>query len=213
MSELYITGFATLDQRAFSCNGKELCVRNGDVSTDNWLKCVYESLSINYLKFFRMDRLCQTGMLLTEALVQSDDFRKRFSSDDVAMVLANSVSSLDADETFQRTIVDDEKFFPSPAVFVYTLPNIVLGEISIRYQLLGENLFLVNSVFDAAELCNSVQLLFDVQKTNCCLTGWLDVHGNSLRALLCVIEKKQSEISNLRFEKSQLQSLFNRTTP
>ena len=60
------------------------------------------------------------------------------------MVFANSNSSLDVDIKHNASIADKEKYFPKPAVFVYTLPNIMLGELSIRHLLRGENIFFVS---------------------------------------------------------------------
>jgi 3-oxoacyl-[acyl-carrier-protein] synthase-1 len=40
-------------------------------------------------------------------------------------------------------VVVDGNYYPSPALFVYTLPNIVTGEIAIRHHIQGETSFYV----------------------------------------------------------------------
>jgi hypothetical protein len=59
-----------------------------------------------------------------------------------ALVFANRSSSLDTDFKYQESINSQENYFPSPAVFVYTLPNICVGEISIKHKMQTENAFL-----------------------------------------------------------------------
>ena len=65
---------------------------------------------------------------------------------------ANRAASLDTDLKHQATITDEGEYYPSPAVFVYTLPNICLGEISIRHQLKTENAFMVFDNYAQAEV-------------------------------------------------------------
>ncbi|MEJ0079473.1 MAG: hypothetical protein WDM78_00555 [Puia sp.] len=51
----------------------------------------------------------------------------------------------------------------SPALFVYTLPNIVIGEISIRRHFKGENAFFVFKQFDGNFIEKYVRGLFEKQ--------------------------------------------------
>src|SRR3712207_7060242 len=46
-------------------------------------------------------------------------------------------------QAYEQTICHRAQFFPSPSVFVYTLPNIVTGEIAIRNHYHGETHFFV----------------------------------------------------------------------
>ena len=55
--------------------------------------------------------------------------------------------SLDDDQTYQQTIQSADNYFPSPAVFVYTLSNIVTGEIAIRHRIMGESTCYVTETF------------------------------------------------------------------
>jgi hypothetical protein len=61
------------------------------------------------------------------------------------IVLSNSNASLDADIKYYDSVAN----IPSPALFVYTLPNIVIGEISIKHSFKGENAFFIFDSFDA----------------------------------------------------------------
>ena len=86
----------------------------------------YRSLQVDYPKFFKMDGLSKLGFLASEMILNDDE--NRFTPrEDVAVICFNSSSSLDIDMQYQETIADNENYFPSPSLFVYTLPNIVTG--------------------------------------------------------------------------------------
>ena len=101
-----------------------------------FLKEIYKYLELSYLKFFKMDHLSKLGFLASELLLREIP-NEHF--DHMDLFLACSSSSLDSDMEYQKTIRDKENYFPSPSVFVYTLPNIVIGEIAIRFGVHGNN--------------------------------------------------------------------------
>ena len=69
---------------------------------------------------------------------------KTFAPLEMGMLLANAASSLHTDIRHQQLIDREGDQAASPAVFVYTLPNVVSGEICIRHKIQGEtNLFLI----------------------------------------------------------------------
>ena len=67
-----------------------------------------------------------------------------------ALFRRTRAASLDTDLKHQATIANPQEYYPSPAVFVYTLPNICLGEISIRHQLHTEGSFFVLDSYQQA---------------------------------------------------------------
>lgn len=90
------------------------------------------------------------------------------------MILLGSSGSRDADIHFQSTISDNDNFFPSPSVFVYTLPNIVTGEIAIRNKYLGETAFYVIDHYDDSVIKQLLMAAFQDDATKSVLTGWVD---------------------------------------
>ena len=86
---------------------------------------IYRSHIGDYPKFFKMDTLCKLGFVASELLLNSEGNRNFEPREDRAVILFNRNASLQADTNYQSTIQDSENFFPSPAAFVYTLPNIV----------------------------------------------------------------------------------------
>ena len=63
----------------------------------------------------------------------------------------------------------------SPAVFVYTLPNVVLGEICIRHKIQGENTFFVRRQSDAASLEDYARIVMAKGKLRTCIIGWCEL--------------------------------------
>ena len=94
------------------------------------------------MKFYKMDDLCKLGYVAASILFDEKDMVAGAAERrDTAIVLANEVSSLDSDMKHWEAIKNNGT--ASPAVFVYTLPNLVLGEICIRHKIKGENTFFI----------------------------------------------------------------------
>ena len=99
---------------------------------------LYKSLAIAYPKFYKMDALCRLGFLAAELLMNALAPEERCHLEQTAVMLVGRSGSLLSDTKHQAAIQSSTAFFPSPAVFVYTLPNIVSGEIAIRHHFLGD---------------------------------------------------------------------------
>ena len=102
------------------------------------LVALYKSLAIAYPKFYKMDALCRLGFLAAELLMNALAPDERCHLEQTAVMLVGRSGSLLSDTKHQAAIQPSTAFFPSPAVFVYTLPNIVSGEIAIRHHFLGD---------------------------------------------------------------------------
>ena len=101
----------------------------------------FRALGTPYPKFFKMDTLCRLGFVAAEELLK--DHADRIDPEHTALILANRSASLQNDTDYQATIADPLNYYPSPALFVYTLPNIVTGELAIRHHLFGETAFYI----------------------------------------------------------------------
>lgn len=127
-----------------------------------------------------MDRLAQLGFLASELLLKDQDVSQTLGADQVGIVFSNASASLDADISYFETV----KNIPSPAQFVYTLPNIVIGEISIRHQFKGENAFFISEAFDADLMHFFVTDLFEREKIKAAVCGWVELLDESYTAVL-----------------------------
>jgi 3-oxoacyl-[acyl-carrier-protein] synthase-1 len=127
-----------------------------------------------------MDNLCKAGFLASEILLNDIHFDRNRYHQDTAIVLFNSVSSLDDDIAYQKTIADKNNFYPSPAVFVYTLANIVTGEIAIRNKIQGETAFYIVEKYSENIMDECVSDIFEDKNINAVIGGWINVLDNIL---------------------------------
>ena len=153
---------------------------------------LYRAYIGDYPKFFKMDTLSKLGFVASEMLLKDEGKERFVSREDRAVVLFNKTASLQADTNYQATIQDPENFFPSPAAFVYTLPNIVTGEIAIRNKYYGETSFIVVESCDAHIMARQLMNAFQDPMTQSILGGWLDcTDENHFEARLFLVEKQQ----------------------
>ena len=121
-------------------------------------------------KFFKMDTLCRLGFVAVEQLLKGHE--NELDPEHTAVILANRSASLKNDTDYQATISDPANYFPSPALFVYTLPNIVTGEIAIRHHLQGETAcYVLDKESDLQPLVDAA--MQDEQTTNA-IVGWVE---------------------------------------
>lgn len=159
----------------------------GTADAEVFLKELYHFLRLDYLKFFKMDNLCKLGFLAAEALFKYHPAIKQLGDDELALVFSNRSSSLDTDSRYWQGVVSAEPV-ASPALFVYTLPNIVQGEIAIRHKLYGENIFLIIPGYQAEELEQQARLLINAGKAKACITGWADYNNGAYHAVFKLVE-------------------------
>jgi len=144
---------------------------------------------------------------LASEMIFKDDENRFVPREDVAVVCFNRSSSLDIDTQYQETIRDNENYFPSPSLFVYTLPNIVTGEIAIRNRFFGETSFYICKEFDAEQIFRTVRNIFSYKITNFVLAGWIECFQEKHEVFMVLIEKENSEVE---FNVDNLKILYNK---
>jgi len=150
-------------------------VRMGESQPEeNFLTQLYRKFCIDYPKFFKMDVLCKVGFIASEVLLDAEGVERFVPRADRAVLLFNHHSSLHADQSFQQTIADPEDFYPKPSVFVYTLPNIVTGELAIRNRYHGESNFILLPYKSQDVMNQAVEAAFLNSGTASVLTGWVE---------------------------------------
>ena len=110
------------------------------------------------------------------------------------MVCFNCAASLDDDRAYQDTIQGTENYFPSPSVFVYTLANIVAGEMAIKYKLRGETSFYISQHFDKEKLKKAVSDVFAQTKATHLLAGWVDYDNGHCDVQMAVYETENGKL-------------------
>jgi hypothetical protein len=186
--ELLVTRYIHIKNNRVILNGiLELALK--EQSVGSLLRFVYRHYAISYPKFFKMDSLCKLGFLSAEILLKDADTLRNYSEEKIGIILGNASSSLDSDEKHQASIRDRSNYFPSPSVFVYTLANIMAGEIAIRHNIKGENTVFIREQFDPEFMVGVVSELFQNHRVTCCLSGWIECYGNEVESFLFVVER------------------------
>ncbi|WP_289023790.1 hypothetical protein [uncultured Salegentibacter sp.] len=192
--DFYIKDWVKIKSRKIF-NSKNEIFSSSEKDLNTFLKSIYDFLELKYPKFHKMDNLSKLGILGTEIL-----FRGKEISTDTALIFSNNASSLDIDRKFHESISG----FASPALFVYTLPNIVLGEISIKFKLQSENAFFVSDSFDAELLKNYSESLLTSGKAPEVLCGWLDLENEEYDVFLCLVSRE----INIPFSEENLKKIY-----
>lgn len=195
-------------------NGNLVFSIDKNMSLVEFLSAAYKELEVSYPKFHKMDLQCKLGFVATEFVLKNSDFLQENASDKIAIVLSNSASSLETDRQHQHSISDKSNYFPSPAVFVYTLPNIVIGELAIKYKITGENAFFVSDKLDAELLTNYTNSLLK-ENSEAAIAGWVEVDGGDFEAFIFLVEKQKNTNKNSIFKplnSTNITELYNQTT-
>ncbi|WP_294249705.1 3-oxoacyl-ACP synthase [uncultured Chryseobacterium sp.] len=159
----------------------EIVFESPAANFSDFAKEAYKSLELGYPKFHKMDNLSKLAFLASEMILKDEDHSR------TALVFANRSSSLDTDFRYQQSINSEENYFPSPAVFVYTLPNICVGEISIRHRMQTENAFFVLDEFDEDFLNTYSAQILHSGKADRVLCGWVELYQESYKAFVYLL--------------------------
>ncbi len=147
-----------------------------------FIRTAYKLLLLDDRKFYKMDDLCKLGYIAAACLFSKNGGTTGYAPGEVGMIFANASSSLDTDRKHQHIIDTLGDQGASPAVFVYTLPNVVMGELCIRYKIQGENTFFINSRYPESFIREYAGLVMQKQKLRACLTGWCELLGAEYEA-------------------------------
>ncbi|MDX1461862.1 MAG: 3-oxoacyl-ACP synthase [Marinirhabdus sp.] len=171
-----------------------------ETNFDEYLKSLYRTLDLKYPKFFKMDTLSKLSFLGADILLEHSAEEKT----ETALVFSNRSSSLDTDRKHQASITAGADVYPSPAVFVYTLPNIGMGEIAIRHQLHSENAFFVFDSFQAEFLQKYTLSLLHQKKATRALCAWVEVDGHTRHGFFYMVSKE----GTIPHTKTEIEQLF-----
>ena len=148
-----------------------------EITQKGLLTELYKQIIGNYPKYYKMDGLCRLGFVASELLLKAERDEGSFTEDTNktrAIVFFNRSSSIASDKKYLASIVEKDNYFPSPSVFVYTLPNIVTGEIAIRNGYHGETSFYILPHKNELLMQDIIETTFMDEQTTSILTGWLD---------------------------------------
>lgn len=171
-----------LDQRKLWEGKEELGEQEGQ-EHHSLLTSLYKQMIGNYPKFYKMDGLSRLGFVASEILLNAEkgdtDVERREEEgerllEERAIIFFNHSSSIASDRNYKESINDKNNYFPSPSIFVYTLPNIVTGEIAIRNHFHGETSFFILPDKDERMMEEILQASCRDAQSKSFLTGWID---------------------------------------
>jgi 3-oxoacyl-(acyl-carrier-protein) synthase len=207
-NNIYISTYCKINRFGVLVNNETIYQPASEFTFAEYMKDAFKQQGFNYLKYFKMDNISKLGFLTTEILLKNTNLKEKYTNEEIGVIISNSNSTLDTDNDFNQTIIDRENYFPSPSVFVYTLPNIMIGEICIKNKIQGESTFFVSEKFNADLTCSMVSNLLKSEKTKACIAGWVDlsVGVKEFDSFLMLIEKGKSE-NLIEFNKENLNKL------
>lgn len=197
MSEVYISNFVSVKNWELKVN------HHKPIPLSSNLNECYESLKLDYPKFFKMDNLSKLAILCCEKLLENNVL-KIYAENEVAILFSTADGCLETDEKYWASTNNS----PSPALFVYTLPNIAVGELSIRYKIKGETATFISENFNAKFQTDYVHLLFQNKKIKACVAGWANFYGRNAEAFFYLALQKQN---NLPLNAPNIQNIFEET--
>lgn len=176
----------TIERAQIVCNGKRVFKAWGH-SFSSFMRVAYRALDWSYPRFYKMDPLCQLATLATRYLLQEQDLT-HYKATEIALVMANTRATLHTDQRHLHTMADADHYHPRPAIFVYTLPNILIGELCMQYQIKGPSAFFIQPQPDWDFLLSYSQMLLTDPQLKVCLTGWIEYDNNNYAATLHLVQ-------------------------
>lgn len=164
----------------------------------------YRKFEVGYPKFHKMDNLSKLGFIGADILLRNNDLKLKYNSYDIGVILSNRNSSLDTDLKHHRQIQTGPA---SPAVFVYSLPNIVIGEICIRHGIKGESTFFIEKKYNIPGQVQYITQLLQSGTLNACIGGWVELLGEQYDCFLYLVENIETE-NTIPFNTDQISKLY-----
>ena len=150
-------------------NDKEV-YSSDSVDFQDFIRSAFKTVCGPNMKFYKMDSLSKLGYVAAEVLLDGIDY----GEEDCGLILSGVYGSLDTDIRHQQIIDTETDASASPAVFVYTLPNVVEGEISIRHHIKGENTWFWSDDRTLSDVREYAALSMSAQDMKYCIVGHID---------------------------------------
>lgn len=148
----------------------------------------YKQAALAYPKFYKMDVLSKATLVAVSIISQQGNINEH-QIDATATVVTTLEGSQDVDEKFDES----RKELASPALFVYTLPNIMLGEICIKFKFKGEQLCTIGDAQAALELIPYVEDLFKHRNISQAIVGYANVYNEDITLNLALLSNRPTD--------------------
>lgn len=197
---MYIVKYLQWNQGIIKLNGKSF-INLPFENSQALLTHIYQHTKVTYPKFFKMDMLSKLAFLSLEIL--SPDLES-INKNRAAVVLSTHSGSIEVDTKFEES----RQAIASPALFVYTLPNIMLGEICIRMKLKGAQMCFIEEKPNPDLLYFYVSDLLGNRDSDGCICGHVEARENSLEATMVWVTSRSFSGSGIIFSPENLRSIL-----
>lgn len=136
------------------------------------------------MKFYKMDDLCKLGYLASAWLLDGIEY----GEEECGIVMSGKYGCLDTDIRHQQIIDSEGDSSASPAVFVYTLPNVVAAEISIRHHIKGENIWFWSEDKTMSDIKKYAYILAASRDLKYCIAAHIDFINGDYFAIFELLE-------------------------
>ncbi len=173
-----------IDPEGLSVDGQSIPLENQGAAL---LPEIFKKYLADGSRFFKMDLFSRlayvgTGLLAKDALEDC-------APEDRGLLIGTLNGSVLADRKHLSTF--SEEYYPSPAIFINTLPNVVLGEIAVTHQIQGETTLLMLPGLEDACLENILDATLAATQPSVLIAGWVDCESeNTFRANLKLLKLK-----------------------
>ena len=153
-----------------------------DVHADDFsdfIRNAYKFRGENNMKFYKMDDLSKLAYMASEWLFDGICYEET----ECAIVMSGKYGSLDSDMKHQHIIDSEGADAASPAIFVYTLPNVAAGEISIRHHIKGENTWFYSADVSMSDIREYSALVSASAHLKYCIVAHIDYIAGEYSAI------------------------------
>lgn len=155
-----------------------------------FIRSEFKELGQSYMKFYKMSDLSKALYVAVERLLEKFPGFVDIDNTRKAIIISNRASSLEADAMHQEIVNRHNEEGASPAVFVYTLPNVATGEICIKHKIQGDNTFFIENE-DSGFAEDYARNLVEYDYADAVICGWCDKLGEEWKVELKIIIFKQ----------------------
>lgn len=190
----YITRYVHIDGQSIYIDGG--LMYRGETAGADFLTEAYKGTGLDYPKFYKMDPLSRLAILSTEALLTGRKLTQEYKPEDVAIVVSCAHGSLDTDIRYQQSLAGTA----SPSLFIYTLPNVMIGEVCIRQGIKGENTCFVSESFEPEFQSDYVNGLLADGRAEACISGRADYLRGEMNAFFMLVEKNPASLGEYNMQ-------------
>ena len=154
---------------------KTVEIESGDEGAAGITRLYKECLSDD-ARYYKMDLFSRLAYVGTGLLAK--DNLAGCAPEDIGLLIFTKNGSVLADRKHLSTF--SQEYYPSPAIFINTLPNVVLGEIAVTHQIKGETTLVMLSGENTELMENILAATLNATQPSALITGWVDCESENV---------------------------------